>query len=258
MRNIVKNFEAPAIEPSQKTEDGLKQMSGFNLPVSTGFGAGTGLHRPYRCRAGISLIAQPTKIAHPISMSGMPLEKPQRATYADLMAVPDHLVAEIIDGELIVSPRPAVLHARASSRLTAVLGGPFDWGRDGPGGWVILIEPELHLGPEPDVLVPDLAGWRRERMPELPDTASVSLAPDWVCEVLSPSSEKVDRARKMRIYAREKVAHLWLINPTPQTLEVFRLESPGWFLAAVHQGNEKVRAEPFDAIELDLAALWER
>ncbi len=188
----------------------------------------------------------------------MPLEKPQRATYADLMAVPDPLVAEIIDGELIVSPRPASLHTRASSQLTGDLVGPFGRGRDGPGGWIILIEPELHLGPEPDVLVPDLAGWRRERMPVLPDTVGFTMAPDWVCEVLSPSTEKVDRAGKMPIYAREKVAHLWLINPILQTLEIFRLENQKWLLVAVHQGNKQVRAEPFDAIELDLSALWER
>ena len=197
-------------------------------------------------------------MAHAVSMSGRPLEKPRRATYADLIAVPDPLVAEIVDGELITSPRPASLHARSSSRLTINLGGPFDCGRDGPGGWVILDEPELHLGPEPDVLVPDLAGWRRERMPELPDTVFFTMAPNWVCEVLSPSTEKVDRAGKMPIYAREKIAHLWLVNPILQTLEVFRLESQGWLLATVHQGNQKVRAEPFDAIELDLAGLWER
>ena len=125
------------------------------------------------------------------------------ATYEDLCNVPDHKVAEILDGELIVSPRPALRYASASSRLGGILGGPFDLGPDGPGGWWILDEPELHL--RDDILVPDLAAWRRERLPFVPDAAYMTLAPDWACEVISPSTERIDRSRKMRIYAREDV-----------------------------------------------------
>jgi Uma2 family endonuclease len=191
-------------------------------------------------------------------MSGAPAEKSRRATYADLQAVPDHRVAEIIDGVLHVSPRPASPHARASSLLTIDLGSAFYRGRGGPGGWVILDEPELHLGPEPDVLVPDLAGWRRERMPEVPDVPAFTLAPDWVCEVLSPSTEAMDRAEKMPVYARECVVHVWLVDPVLQTLEVLRLEGAGWLLLATYHGDRAVRAEPFHAIELDLAGIWAR
>src|SRR5262249_43277111 len=136
----------------------------------------------------------------------------RRATYDDLCAVPDHLVAELIDGELFVSPRPALRHSLVTSRLGAQLGPAFDapaGSPDGPGGWMILYEPELHLGE--DVLVPDLAGWRRIRMPVIPNTSYATLAPDWVCEVLSPSNTALDRARKMPIYAREAVGHAWLI-----------------------------------------------
>lgn len=190
---------------------------------------------------------------------GHPAEKLRRATYADLAAVPDHKVAEIIDGVLHVFPRPALSHSRTSSRLGAKLGGPFDLGDGGPGGWHILDEPELHFGPPDaeDVLVPDLAGWRVERLPRLPKTASISLAPDWICEVLSKSTEAIDRAEKMPIYAREGVRHAWLIHPIRRTLEVFALDpSSRWTLLAVHQGDKRVRAEPFEALELDLAVLW--
>jgi len=178
----------------------------------------------------------------------------RRATYEDLLLVPDRLVAQIIDGELITSPRPAPRHARASSRLGGVLDGPFDRGAAGPGGWIILDEPELHL--RSDVLVPDLAGWRRERMPRLPDADYFELAPDWVCEVLSPSTEADDRVGKMPIYAREGVQDAWLINPIGQTVEVLRLQGSSWLVVATQRGQQTVRVEPFDAIEIDIGTLW--
>ena len=182
---------------------------------------------------------------------------PRRATYADLLRVPDHLVAEIIDGELVTSPRPASPHARAASRIFADLDGPFDLppGSSGaPGGWWLLFEPELHLGE--DVLVPDLAGWRRERMATLPNVAAFTQAPDWVCEVVSPATGAVDRGRKMRIYARESVGNLWLVDPLARTLEVYRLESARWVVVSTHAGADRIRAEPFDAIELDPGRWW--
>ena len=178
----------------------------------------------------------------------------RRATYEDLVKVPDHLVAEILDGELYASPRPALRHALASSALGSELGTPFQRGRGGPGGWWILDEPELHFGE--DVVVPDLGGWRRERLPQLPDSASISLAPDWVCEVVSPSTERIDRVHKLPIYAREGVEHVWLINPGTRTLEVLRRSSEGWLLVSSAEGDSRIRAEPFEAIELDLSALW--
>jgi len=180
----------------------------------------------------------------------------RRATYDDLVAVPDHLVAEIVNGTLVTSPRPAARHTTASSILGGELGPPFHRGRGGPGGWVILDEPELHL--HDDVLVPDLAGWRRERMPEIPDTAAFTLAPDWICEVLSPSTAALDRAEKMPIYARESVTHAWLVDPTAKTLEAYRLERERWLLLGAWRDDATARIAPFDAIELELAALWAR
>ncbi len=183
-------------------------------------------------------------------------EKKRPATYADIEALPEHVVGEILDGELVVSPRPASPHAIAASRLGVELGGPFHRGKGGPGGWVILDEPELHFGPQ--VMVPDLAAWRRERMPEVPDVAFFELPPDWLCEVLSPATARVDRSRKMRHYARAAVQHVWLVDPLATTLEVYRLDGDGWRLLDVHDGEAKVRPEPFEAVELDLADLWSR
>jgi Uma2 family endonuclease len=178
----------------------------------------------------------------------------KRATHDDLRSVPDHLVAEIVAGDLHTSPRPSGRHSVASSGLGGQIWSPFDRGRGGPGGWWILDEPELHLGD--DVLVPDLAGWRRERMPTIPETPHFTLAPDCVCEVLSPTTERFDRVGKLPVYAREGVQHVWLVNPMARTLEVLRLESGRWIAAVTHGGDDPVRAEPFAAIELDLAALW--
>jgi Uma2 family endonuclease len=181
-----------------------------------------------------------------------PLDRP--ATYDDLMKVPDIMVAEIVDGELHASPRPAIRHSNVTSSLGVFIGGPFHHGRGGPGGWWILFEPELHFGS--NVLVPDLAGWRRTRSPQLPGKAFATIVPDWVCEVLSPSTASLDRVKKLAIYAREQVPHAWLIDPASQTLEVLRLEAGRWTILATHAGSDVVRAEPFTDIELELASLW--
>ncbi len=171
---------------------------------------------------------------------------------------PQSMVAEVLGGQLSLMPRPRRRHARSAGRLGAELDGPFDRGRDGPGGWVFLPEPELHLGPTPDILIPDLAGWRRERVTDgfLDESDELTLAPDWVCEVLSSSTAGVDRERKLPIYRRESVGHAWLIDPALRTLEVFRRHDLGWLLIGIFSGDAVVRAEPFDAAALDLAALW--
>lgn len=176
------------------------------------------------------------------------------ATYADLLKVPDHLVAEIIDGELHTSPRPGPRHAAASSVLGGDLNPPFQQGRGGPGGWWILDEPELHR--RSDILVPDLGGWRRTRLRRVPDEAYFSLAPDWICEVLSPATYRLDRVKKPRIYAREGVAHAWLVHPGERTLEVLRLESGRWVIVGTFGGDAIVRAEPFEEVAIDLLPLW--
>ncbi len=178
----------------------------------------------------------------------------RRATYEDLAGVPSHLVAELIHGQLMTSPRPAPPHALAASSLSGELHGPFDRGRGGPGGWIILYEPELHLNG--DALVPDLADWRRERMPALPQTSAFELAPDWVSEVLSPSTAALDRTVKIPVYAREGVGHVWLIDPLAQTLEVLRLDAGSYRIVGAWSGDAVVHAEPFDALGIALTELW--
>jgi hypothetical protein len=177
------------------------------------------------------------------------------AGYEDVLRAPPHMIAEVIDGDLRLSPRPGIRLAAATMALSQELGPPFKGGRGGPGGWIFLFEPELHLGP--DIVVPDHAGWRRERMPSLPDRAFFSEAPDWVAEVVaSPRTQKYDRTDKLRIYRREGIPWVWLVNPVDRTLEVLRLGEDGWVLRGTWRDGERARAEPFDAIELDLAVLW--
>jgi Uma2 family endonuclease len=182
----------------------------------------------------------------------------KRATYQDVIDAPEHKVAEIIDGELVVSPRPGIPHAGVESSIVMDVGAAFSRGRGGPGGWHILMEPELHFanGVDKDVLVPDVAGWRRERLPSLSNDPYFTLAPDWICEVLSKSTRSIDRMKKMPIYARAGVQYAWLVHPGFRTVEVFVLRDGQWIGTAVHRGDVVVRAEPFDAIELDLAQWW--
>jgi Uma2 family endonuclease len=177
-----------------------------------------------------------------------------RATYRDVLEAPPHVVAELIEGTLYTSPRPATRHALAAMALSGELEPPFRRGRGGPGGWVLLPEPELHLGDE--VLVPDLAGWRRERMPELPDAPFLELAPDWVCEIVSPSTEALDRGPKMSVYGREGVSFAWLIDPSERSLEAYQNEGGRWRPAGSWRGEAKVAARPFEAVSFELAALW--
>jgi Uma2 family endonuclease len=175
----------------------------------------------------------------------------ERATYEDLLRAPDDKIAELIDGELFLSPRPRIRHADLSSDLTAVLRGRF--GRGG-GGWHILFEPEIHLGE--DSFVPDLAGWRRERVPELGDVAVIEIAPDWVCEILSPSTARLDNRTKLPKYAYCGVPHAWVIDPVLRNVEVRRLEQGRWSVIAVHAADEPFRAEPFEELEIVLDVEW--
>ncbi|MDR2155403.1 MAG: Uma2 family endonuclease [Burkholderiaceae bacterium] len=185
-------------------------------------------------------------------MSALPARQPAR--YEELFELPPNRVGEIVHGVLYSHPRPAPRHARSSSALGGKLYPRFDEGDGGPGGWWILDEPELHLGD--NVLVPDLAGWRRERMPALPTTAWFELAPDWVCEILSPSTARLDRNEKMHLYAAEGVPHLWLIDPDLRLLEAYENQQGRWMRIAVHADQEQPRVPPFDAVALDLAGLW--
>jgi Uma2 family endonuclease len=178
-----------------------------------------------------------------------------RATYEDLCALPDHLIGQIIGGELIATPRPSPDHSFTASVMGGKLTPPYQFGDSGgPGGWIILDEPETMFGE--DLLVPDLAGWRRERFPGRPEANWFSVAPDWICEVLSPGTVRTDRVRKMPVYGQHAVQYLWLVDPVHKTLEVFTLESGKWFLSAVFGESDRVRATPFHDIEIDLASLW--
>ncbi len=178
----------------------------------------------------------------------------RRATYADIEAAPPHLVAEIIDGELYTHPRPSPRHGAAANSLSDELTGPFQKGRGGPGGWVFVVEPEIKFGK--DILVPDIAAWRRERLKTYPEKNYFTTIPDWACEILSGSTEKRDRTLKMRIYANAGVPHLWLIDPRLQILEAYENRDHRWVKAGDWNSDDAVRAPPFDAISFSLADLW--
>lgn len=178
----------------------------------------------------------------------------KRATYDDVLNAPENKVAEILDGELFLSPRPAMRHAGATAAIQGKLWSRFDDGDRGPKGWVVLTEPELHFGEA--VVVPDVAAWRRERLPGIPDRPWLDLAPDWLCEVLSPSTARIDRGRKLKVYAEAGVAHAWLVNPIDRTLEVLRLQDGAWMLVAAFGGSDVVRIPPFEDLELALTRLW--
>jgi Uma2 family endonuclease len=187
-------------------------------------------------------------------MSQMITRPARPATYNDLLAAPEHLVAEILFGRLVTHPRPAPRHASAAAALSGVLAPPFQFGNGGPGGWTFMVEPELHLGEH--VAVPDLAAWRRERLPALPQTAWMETAPDWICEVLSPSTERYDRGDKRLIYADAGVAHVWHVDPALQMLEVFELHEGKWLLLDVFHDNAPVSAPPFADLTFQLGLLW--
>ena len=178
----------------------------------------------------------------------------RRATYKDLSDVPEHLIAEILNGDLWVSPHPLPKHSHAMTMLAVALVPPFQQGNGGPGGWQLLVEIEVHFGG--DVLVPDLAGWRTDRDLNVIERSRVTDATDWVCEILSKSTEKIDRGLKMQIYAREKVGHLWFVDPRKRTLEVFKLVAGVWVPKQVLKHDALVSAQPFDAVPFPLARLW--
>jgi len=176
--------------------------------------------------------------------------------YDQLIALPENLVGEIIGGELHTQPRPAGPHTLAASAMEGEIFPPYHKGRGGPGGWWILAEPEIHFVRDTEVLVPDIAGWRRERMPKIPQDQRFEVVPDWVCEVLSPSTQKKDRVLKMIVYAKYGVPHLWLVDPLARTLETYLLENARWTVAGLYKDDDAVSAAPFDQLTLSLNDLW--
>lgn len=183
---------------------------------------------------------------------GEPAKK--RATYDDLYTIPDNMVGEIVDGELHAMPRPSPKHAKAASDLSGIVISSYRFGRGGPGGWIILYEPEIQLGEH--TLVPDIAGWKKERFPLHVETNWIEVVPDWLCEVLSPGTMRLDKTKKMPIYAEYGVRHIWLVNPMEKTLDVFKLVSGGWMVSNSFVEDDRVIAEPFQEIEIDLAEIW--
>ncbi len=179
---------------------------------------------------------------------------PTPATYADLEKVPPHLVAEIIHGVLETHPRPVPRHGLAANALGFEVTGPFQRGRGGPGGWVFIVEPELHLGE--NVLVPDIAGWRLERMPRTPEKVGITIAPDWACEILSPSTARLDQGPKRQIYADHGVGHLWMLDPATRVLDAYQLVGGKWLLLGTATGSDDVSFAPFDAISFSLDVLF--
>ena len=184
----------------------------------------------------------------------MPQDLKHPATYADLEAVPPHLVAEILFGRLVTHPRPAPRHGGATTVLSALVTTSFQLRITGPGGWIFVDEPELHLGPH--VAVPDIAGWHKERFSEPPDKAHFEIAPNWICETLSPSTEKYDKGDKRKIYATQGVDHLWFVDPRARNLEVFLRQDHNWLLTHIFFDDETVNAPPFMALTFQLGLLW--
>lgn len=176
--------------------------------------------------------------------------------YEQLLALPENQVGEVIGGQLHTQPRPAGPHAVAESAINFRIGGPFRFGEGGPGGWWILVEPEIHFVRDTEVVVPDLAGWRRERMPTVPRDHRFTVVPDWVCEILSPSTAQKDRTLKLPLYARYGVAHAWLVDPLARTLEAFELRDGRWVLLGAIGDDAPVCFPPFAAVSFSLADLW--
>jgi Uma2 family endonuclease len=187
-------------------------------------------------------------------MSAHPQQRP--TLYEQLETLPPGLTGEILDGQLHTQPRPTGPHVFTASELGYELIGPFERGRGGPGGWWIIDEPELHFICNAEVDVPDLAGWRRARMPTLPEGHRFTVVPDWVCEVLSPATESKDRDIKMPIYARFGVAWAWLIDPGKHTLEAYALKDGTWREIGRFAGAARVSVPPFAAAEIALDDLW--
>lgn len=180
----------------------------------------------------------------------------QQPLYPQLEALPEHLRGELINGRLVATPRPSGRHAIASAGLGMDIGSAYQRGRGGPGGWWILDEPELHLERDRLVVIPDLAGWRRERMPVPPADHRFTVVPDWVCEVLSPTTARRDRAEKMPLYARYAVEWLWLVDPLTQVLESYQRHQGQWLQLANYAGEAECRIPPFTEMVIELAALW--
>lgn len=180
----------------------------------------------------------------------------QLTLYESLEALPEGVTGEILNGQLHTHPRPAGAHVNVGSMLGAELIGPFHKGNEGPGGWWIFDDPEVHFMQDVEVAVPDLAGWRRERMPYFPEDHRFEVVPGWICEISSPSTAGRDRKVKMPLYAYYDVQYIWLIDPARRTLEAYRFEAGAWIETDRFADADQVTAPPFEAVSLDLETFW--
>lgn len=180
---------------------------------------------------------------------------PKRHGWEDILAVPEGVSAEVVGGELITAPRPHPRHGSAQAVLSAEITAPFQLGRGGPGGWWILIEPDVFFGPH-DIVAPDLVGWRKDRVPAFPDEQPISIRPDWICEVLSPRTARRDRTVKSDLYLRAAVPHFWLVDPQARTLEAFELQQDRWLRLGAWTDGDRAAIPPFDAVEIDVGELF--
>lgn len=176
--------------------------------------------------------------------------------YEQLLVLPEGLTGEIVNGQLRTQPRPGWAHILAASRLGADIEGPYGRGRGGPGGWWIIDEPEVHFVLDREVLVPDIAGWRKEHMPSPPEGHKVPVVPDWVCEILSPSTRSTDREEKIPLYAHYGVRFAWLVDPKTRILEAYRLVDEKWRSLGTFRDDDIVSVAPFDAVAIRLSDLW--
>lgn len=181
---------------------------------------------------------------------------PQPTLYQQLESLPEGLTGEILNGQLHTQPRPSGLHVLVESALLGTLHPPYHRGNGGPGGWWILVEPEVHFVRDIEVAIPDIAGWRRERLPTLPEDHRFQVAPDWVCEILSPSTASKDREVKLPLYAHYGVAYAWLIDPRRRRLEAYGLENGEWRLLADAAEDATLTVAPFGEIKLVLGEIW--
>lgn len=190
----------------------------------------------------------------------MPAHQPSRdAALADLLAIPEHeRFHQIVDGDLVRKASPSGPHGRTQSRVARKIGGPYDRrpGGRAPGGWWIVTEVEVEFEAR-QVYRPDVVGWRRERLPELPSKSPINVRPDWVCEVLSPSNASTDLVKKMRGYHHAGVPHYWVVDPDAETLTVYRWTPEGFLLVLAATSDDRVQAEPFEGVSLLVGALFD-
>jgi Uma2 family endonuclease len=190
-------------------------------------------------------------------LPAMATPAPKLATYADLLAFPEHVRAEILAGEIVTTPAPLPRHLRVQRSAGRFIGGPFDDddGHGGPGGWWIFAEIDIALGPH-SVVRPDLAGWRRERLPKPGSVRPIEIVPDWVCEVISRSTAARDRVYKRELYARSGIPYYWMIDPDQRVLEALMLRDGGWVEVGAYDDASVARIAPFEAIELEVGRLF--